>query len=201
MFGKRKQAAAAAWDEPVMSDNVAQFMEKLGLSDEEIAEMARAASDPGSDLQRRIADAEDALATFVRTTNASWSASLGTVVELEPYCMIPRSVWTSFPQLEQEVLTETLGLLPSQPWNILLLAGSDHTATSVGVPHAPSPSDSSGAIDVVRLAISEEFDALRNGTTDSDAAAARIIAMARTTAAQSLGQDAVDRSRSLFFSD
>ena len=183
-----------------MSASVAQFMEKLGLSDDEIAEMARAASDPGNALKQRIASADATLATFVCETNAAWSTRLGTLVELQSYCMIPRSVWTSFPEIEQDVLMDSMGLLPSQPWNSLLLAMTDHTAQAVGVSRHPA-SETAAASDVVRLAIQEEFERIRLGTTDTSAAAARIIAMARTTAAHTLGQDAVDRSRSLFFND
>jgi len=200
MFGKRKQAAAAAWDEPVMSANVAKFMETLGLSDDEIAEMARAASDPSSELEERMAAADETLASFVRDTNAAWSSRLGTIVELQPHYMIPRSVWTSFPQIEQDVLTDRLGLVPSQPWNILLLATTDQTARAVGVSLAPTDA-TPAATEIVRLAIQEELERIKLGSTDTQAAAARIIAMARTTAAQTLGQDAVDRSRALFFAD
>lgn len=204
MFGKRKQAAAEAWDQPIMSDNVAQFMEKLGLSDEEIADMANAAANPNHDLQRKIDDSVEALATFVRETNASWSARLGTLVELQPYRMIPASIWESFDIAEKNALSDAMGLLPDQPWNIILLAMDDQTAALVGVARYPSAisEEAAAATTVARLSILDELDKVRGqGDTARDAAAARIIAMARTVAAASLGSDVVDRSRAVFFGD
>lgn len=187
-----------------MSDNVAQFMEKLGLSDEEIADMAATAANPDHSLQRMMDESADTLAAFVRDTNASWSARLDTVVDLQPYQMIPSTIWESMAGAQKTALSEVLGLLPTQPWNILLLAMDERTASLVGVDRYPGAlsEEAQAAINVARLSILEELDKARGlDETARNAAAARIIAMARTVASATLGQDVVDRSRAVFFGD
>lgn len=216
MFGKKKRALLLAepWDQPRMSDNVTQFMEKLGLSDDEIAEM----SNPINDLQRTIAASNAALATFVMETNASWSKQLGAVIELQPYAMLPATCWDALDTPHQTLLMDVVGLIPTQPWNNILLAMNDETANLVGVGRYPTglSEEATTAAGIANLSITEELELVKKqqgaiidtpGHETAEVkqvrrgAAARIIALARPVASASLGQDAVDHSRATFFGD
>lgn len=217
MFGKKKRSLLLAdtSDQPRMSDNVTQFMERLGLSDDEIAEMAS----PVSDLQRTIAESDAALAAFVMETNAAWSKQLGTLVDLQPYAMLPASCWDALDTAHQTLLMDVVGLIPTQPWNNILLAMNDETATLVGVGRYPTglSDEATTAAGIANLSITEELELVKtqqsalvdtSGQVETadvaqacGAASARIIALARPVASASLGQDLVDHSRATFFGD
>lgn len=204
MFGKKKQALLADYsDQPRLSPNVTEFMEKLGLSDDEIAEMAH----PVSDVQRKIDESETTLARFVTDTNAKWSQNTGSVIDLQPYRMLPESCWDSLDMQHELLLKDALALLPAQPWNIILLAMDSQTAMLTGAGRFPTTSTEEGrmAINVASLSIVDELDRIQRTEAASDtaraAAAARIIAMARRVASASLGTEVVDQSRQRFFGD
>ncbi len=216
MFGKKKQALLADRpDQPRMSANVTEFMEKLGLSGDEIAEMAN----PISDQQRRIEESETTLATFVMQTNAMWSERMGAIIDLQPKHMLPTTCWDSLDTPDRTLLMDVLGLLPAQPWNIVLLAANDETAALLGVGRHPRSlsEEERTANNLASLTIAEELEIAKRkqgATLDPsrsdlaevadqapDAATARIIALARPVASASLGQDVVDHSRSTFFGD
>lgn len=160
MFGKKKRALLAEpTDQPRMSASVTEFMEKLGLSDEDIAEMAN----PISDQQRRIDESEAALASFVKQTNAYWSQTTGALIDLQPRHMLPTSCWDFLDTQDTTLFMDVLGLLPAQPWNIVLLAMNDETARLVGVGrHHVAPSDEHlTAINLAQLTIAEELDQVK----------------------------------------
>lgn len=160
MFGKkRRDLLAAPADQPRMSASVTEFMERLGLSEEEIAEMAN----PISEQQRLISESETALASFVKQTNTYWSQQTGTVIDLQPRHMLPTSCWDALDTQDSAVLIDVLGLLPAQPWNILLLAMNDETAKLVGVGrhHAPPSDEHDTAVTLAQLTIAEEIQRVK----------------------------------------
>ncbi len=216
MFGNRKQALLADRpDQPRMSTNVTDFMEKLGLSDDQIAEMAN----PMSDQQRRLDESEATLATFVMQTNAMWSERMGAIIDLQPRHMLPTSCWDSLDTPDRTLLMDVLGLLPAQPWNTVLLAANDETAALLGVGRHPRSlsEEEQTANKLASLTIAEELESVKRqqgATLDPsrldpaevpdeirNTAVVRIIAIARPVASAVLGQDVVDHSRSTFFGD
>lgn len=208
MFGKRKQAMLDEYaNRPLMSSNVTQFMEKLGLSDEEIADMAKTAG-AVDEVQVKLDESEVALGAFVTSTNAAWSQSTGTVVELQPYYMLPAVCWELPNKHDHALIVEVMGLLPASPWNIVLLAMDDETAAVTGAGRFPMAvsEEAVTATSLAKVSIAEELELVKRqqGINDGqvrDAAVARIIAMARPVGAAMLGQDVVDHSRRTFFGD
>lgn len=207
MFGKRKQEKLDEYaNRPLMSSNVTQFMEKLGLSDEEIADMANPSGtvDP---VQIKADEADAALGAFVNQTNAAWAQQTGTAVELQPYHLLPAVCWDFDDKQDHDLLVEVMGLLPSNPWNIVLLAMNDETATLTGAGRFPSivREEAVTATSLAKISIAEELQQLKRfeqpNTEARDAAVARIIAMARPVGSAMLGEDVVDHSRRTFFGD
>jgi len=190
-----------------MSSNVTQFMEKLGLSDEEIADMASSAA-AVDEVQVKLDESEATLGAFVTATNAAWSQQTGTDVELQPYHMLPAVCWELPDKQDRAVLIEVMGLLPASPWNIVLLAMNDETVAITGAGRFPMAvsEEAVTATSLAKITIAEELDLIKGyqGADNAeirDAAVARIIALARPVGAAMLGQDVVDHSRRTFFSD
>ena len=208
MFGKRKQERLdEIANRPLMSSNVTDFMEKLGLSDEEIADMANTATSV-DEVQSKVDEGEAALSQFVTTTNGAWSQQAGTIVDLQPYSMLPAVCWDLPDKHDHAVLVEAMGLLPTNPWNIVLLAMNDETAAITGAGRFPLTvrDEAVTVTSLAKISIAEEVELVKrqHGTDNGqarDAAVARIIAMARPVGAAMLGQDVVDHSRRTFFGD
>lgn len=215
MFGRKTRTLPG--DGPRMSADVTQFMEKLGLSEDEIAEMAA----PKSPLQRAIDDSEAQLERFVAQSNAAWSEQVGCQISLWPYRMLPDRCWSeeTLGLRHRTTLMEILGLLPAQPWNILLLAMDQSTADALELPlHPPmlTETETESTDTAIRFLLQEleQLDRLLMtptpagvqtahdplGSARSDATT-RIMAMARPIAGAAVGEAAVRTSRARFFSD
>ena len=215
MFGRKSRTLPG--DGPRMSADVTQFMAKLGLSEDEIAEMAA----PKSPLQRAIDDSEEQLERFVARSNAVWSEQLGTTVNLWPYRMLPARCWSeeTLGARHRTTLMEVLGLLPAQPWNIVLLAMDESTASALQLPlHPPMLGDTEaeGTDTAIHFLLQEldQLDRLLMAPTPAGMTAAndalvtarteavtRIMAMARPIAGAAVGEHAVLISRQTFFGD
>lgn len=211
MFGKRKQAKLDEYaNRPLMSSNVTEFMEKLGLSEEEIAEMAKPASTI-DEVQAKIDEGNVALDIFVGQAKATWSNHTSRLVDLQPFHMLPLSLWNDLDKHDRALLVEVIGLVPANPWNIVLLAADEETATLTGASRFPLSlsEEAAVAIEMAKLTITAELEAIKTVdqtqvdafVTTRDAAAARIIALARPIGAAALGDAAVDHSRATFFGD
>lgn len=209
MFGKRKQAVLEELaNRPLMSPNVTQFMEKLGLSDEDIADMANTSStvDP---VQATLDQGGAALNTFVNSTNTTWSQSMGARIDLQPYQMLPAVCWEFDDKHDHTLLVDVMGLLPTNPWNIVLLAMNDDTATLTGAGRFPMTitEEAVTATSLAKISIVEELETVKKHAQAPDfvavrdGAIARIIAMARPVGSALLGQHVVDHSRRTFFGD
>lgn len=211
MFGKRKQEKLEELaNRPLMSSNVTQFMEKLGLSEEEIADMATPAVTV-DEVQVKMDEGTQALNAFVNQARATWADHTSHLVNLEPFQMLPASLWMQLDKHDRTVLVEVMGLVPAHPWNIVLLAADEQTAVLTGAARLPmtQSEEAAVAIDMARLSITDEIDRVKKCDRNQldefvatrDAAAARIITLARTIGSAVLGQDAVDHSRATFFAD
>lgn len=209
MFGKRKQAVLEELaNRPLMSPNVTQFMEKLGLSDEEIADMANTSStvDP---VQAKLDQGAAELNAFVTSTNTTWSQSMGAPIELQAYQMLPAVCWEVADRHDHTLLVEVMGLLPTSPWNIVLLAMNAETAALTGAGRFPLTitEEAVAATSLAKISIAEELETVKKHAqapdfvSVRDGAIARITAMARPVGSALLGQDVVDHARRTFFGD
>jgi len=209
MFGKKKQAKLdEIANRPLMSSDVTEFMEKLGLSEEEIADMANPVS-AIDEVQVKADESEAALGAFVTETNAAWSKQTGALVDLQPYLMLPAVCWELPDKQDHALLVEVMGLLPASPWNVVLLAADNETAAITGAARMPTDvsDEAVAATSLAKITIAEELEMLKNQSQDAafaanrDGAAARIVALARPVGAAMLGQEVVDHSRTTFFGD
>lgn len=211
MFGKKKQAKLDEYaNRPLMSSNVTEFMEKLGLSEDDIAEMANPVGTI-DEVQAKIDEGDEALDIFVGQAKATWSNHTSRMVDLQPFHMLPESLWTQLDKHDRTLLVEIMGLVPANPWNIVLLAADEETATLTGAARFPltHSEEAAVAIDMAKLSITGELERLKKCDRNQldefvatrDAAAARIIAMARTVGSAVLGDDVVNHSRTTFFGD
>lgn len=173
------------------------------------------------DLSHKVGQADAALEAFVVGKNEQWSERVGAAVELRPYSMIAASCWEAqqLGEIYRTSLIGFLGLIPTQPWNVILLAADEQTSSVLQIARYPLVSSEAEmeASAAARRMMIDSLDrlkaaavaspahaspeAVRHFTVIRDQVSERIVLSARSFASASLGAPVVDRSRAMFFGD
>lgn len=196
-----------------VSDSLAGLGQLAGEDIDSATVGHRSMAPSARDLQLRIDESERELTAFMDQLNAIWADRLGSTTQLRPFLMLPTRCWDTE---HQRVLIETLGLTPAQQWNVLPLASDGDEEGALGLGRHPGGVTTgvveiaSGFVDETIAEMHVEFEraTFSGDAVDSEAldaarnnARAEIIALARRIATSAVGDEVVDRSRTLFFDD